>query len=195
MSELTTDLPIKPSEQVRSMHPKKFAMWLFIVTVVMIFISLSSAYIVKKGAGNWQYIELPSLFQLTTGIILLSSVTMHFAYIAAKRNNLFNIRLGVLVTAFLAVGFIIGQWNAWSQLVDSGAFFVGNPAGSFIYVFTGLHIAHLLGGIIFLLIVLVSAFKYQVHSKRLARIEMCTTYWHFLGGLWLYLYIFLIINN
>lgn len=195
MMETTSDLPIKPSEQVRSMHPKKFAMWLFIVTVVMIFISLSSAYIVKKGAGNWQYFELPSLFQVTTGIILLSSLTMHFAYLSAKRNNLLSIRLGVVLTAVLAVGFIIGQLQAWNQLVDSGAFFVGNPAGSFIYVFTGLHVVHLIGGIVFLLIVLVSAFKYQVHSKRLARIEMCTTYWHFLGGLWLYLYIFLTINN
>ncbi len=193
--EGVSDLPIKPSERVRSMHPQKFGMWLFLITVVMIFISLSSAYIVKKGAGNWQYIELPSLFQLTTGLILLSSASMHFAYRAAKKNNLFNIRLGVTITALLAAGFIFGQMSAWNQMVDNGAFFVGNPASSFIYVFTGVHIAHLVGGIVFLIIVLVSAFRYQVHSKRLARIEMCATYWHFLGGLWLYLYVFLILNN
>ena len=89
--ESTSELPIQPSERVRSMHPQKFGMWLFIITVVMIFISLSSAYIVKKGAGNWQYIELPSLFQVTTGLILLSSITMHFAYFSAKKNNLLNI--------------------------------------------------------------------------------------------------------
>lgn len=193
--ETVSDLPIKPSERVRSMHPQKFGLWLFLVTVVMIFISLSSAYIVKKGAGNWQYIELPSLFQITTGIILLSSGTMHFAYLAAKKNNLFNIRLGVLLTAVLAVGFIYGQLSAWNEMVGNGAFFVGNPASSFIYVFTGVHIVHLIGGIVFLAIVLVSAFRYRIHSKRLARIEMCTTYWHFLGGLWLYLYIFLMLNN
>ena len=191
----STDLPIKPSENVRAMHPQKFGMWLFMVTVIMIFISLSSAYIVKKGAGNWEYIELPGLFRMTTVIILLSSVTMHFSYISAKRNNLFNIRLGAVVTGVLAIGFIIGQLLAWNQLVANDAFFVGNPASSFIYVFTGLHIAHLVGGIVFLTLVLISAFKYQVHSKRLARIEMCTTYWHFLGGLWLYLYLFLSIYH
>ena len=193
--ESTSELPIQPSERVRSMHPQKFGMWLFIITVVMIFISLSSAYIVKKGAGNWQYIELPSLFQVTTGLILLSSITMHFAYFSAKKNNLLNIRLGVILTALLAGGFIYGQIAAWNEMVQNGAFFVGNPASSFIYVFTGVHIAHLIGGIVFLAIVLVSAFRYQVHSKRLARIEICTTYWHFLGGLWLYLYIFLTLNN
>ena len=189
------EVTIKPSERVRSMHPQKFAMWLFIISVVMIFVSLTSAYVVKKGAGHWQYIEIPSLFQITSVIIALSSVTMQFAYWSAKRNNLFNIRLGVSLTALLAIGFIWGQVEGWAQLVDQGAYFVGNPAGSFIYVFTGLHIVHLIGGIVFLGIVLVSAFRYQIHSKRLARIEICTTYWHFLGGLWLYLYIFLIINN
>lgn len=191
----STDLPIKPSESVRSMHPQRFGLWLFLVTVVMIFISMSSAYIVKKGAGNWEYIELPNLFRFTTAIILLSSITMHFAYLSAKRNNLINIRIGAVATGILAIGFIYGQWQAWGEMVSNGAFFVGNPASSFIYVFTGLHVVHLIGGIVFLIIVLISAFKYQVHSKRLIRIEMCTTYWHFLGGLWLYLYLFLIFNN
>lgn len=195
MSDEKLNLSVKPGQKVRSMHPQKFGMWLFIITVIMIFVSLTSAYVVKKGAGDWQYIEMPQLFQLTTIIIVLSSVSMHFAYISAKRNNLFNIRLGVVFTAIMAVAFIIGQIQAWDELVDQGAYFVGNPAGSFIYVFTGLHVAHLVGGIIFLIIVLISAFRYQVHSKRLARIEMCTTYWHFLGGLWMYLYLFLLINN
>jgi len=193
--ESNTDMTIQPTGRVRSMNPQKFAMWLFIISVVMIFVSLTSAYVVKKGAGNWQYFEMPSMFQITSFIIVLSSVSMHFAYLAAKRNNILNIRLGVVITGLLAIGFIYGQLEGWKQLVEQGAFFVGNPAGSFIYVFTGLHIAHLIGGIVFLSIVLVSAFRHQIHSKRLARIEMCTTYWHFLGGLWLYLYIFLIINN
>lgn len=183
------------ANKVRSMHPQKFAMWLFLVSVVMIFISLSSAYIVKKSVGDWLYIDFPSLFQVTTAIIILSSVSMHFAYISAKRNNIKNIRIGLAVTAVLAIAFVVGQFQAWSQLVDGGYHFVGNPASSFIYVFTGLHIVHLLGAIIFLFIVLNKAFKYKVHSKSMVRIEMCATFWHFLGGLWLYLYLFLILNN
>lgn len=120
---------------------------------------------------------------------------MHFAYISAKRNNIQNIRIGLAVTGILALAFIVGQVKAWGQLVDGGYHFVGNPASSFIYIFTGLHIVHLIGAVVFLLIVLAKAFKYKVHSKSMVRIEMCTTFWHFLGGLWLYLYLFLIFNN
>lgn len=186
---------VEQTQPIRSMHPQKFAMWLFIVSVIMIFISLSSAYLVKKGVGEWEYINFPPLFQITTAVIILSSVTMHFAYISARRNNIRNIRAGLIATAVLAIVFVIGQYMAWGQLVASGHFLVGNPSSSFIYIFTGLHVVHLLGAIVFLFIVLGKSLKYQVHSKSMVRIEMCTTFWHFLGGLWLYLYLFLIFNN
>jgi len=190
---MTGDVEVRSN--VRSMHPQKFAMWLFLVSVVMIFISLSSAYIVKKSIGEWVYIDFPSLFKVTTGLIILSSVTMHLAYLSARKNNIKNIRIWLVATALLAFAFVAGQYMAWGELVNSGHHFVGNPASSFIYVFTGLHIAHLIGAIVFLFIVLGQAFKYKVHSKSMVRIEMCTTFWHFLGGLWLYLYLFLIFNN
>ncbi len=181
--------------RVRSMNPLKFAMWLFIISVTMIFASMTSAYIVKKAEGDWLLINFPELFKLTSVLIVLSSASLHFAYISAKRNNLLNIRLGLIITALLALGFVIGQYMSWGELVAQGVYFVGNPAGSFVYVFTGLHVLHLVGGLIFLIIVVYRAFKYEVHSKNLNAIEMCATYWHFLGGLWLYLYIFLIVNN
>lgn len=193
--EAKPDFVIQPSQRVRTMHPQKFAMWLFMVSVVMLFVAFTSGYVVKKGAGNWEYIQMPTMFLYSTVIIVLSSVSMHWGYISAKRDNLFQIRLATALTGILAVGFVVTQIMAGGELVDKGVHLVGNPAGSFIYILGIVHIAHLIGGIIFLIIVLVSAFKYQVHSKRLARIEICTTYWHFLGGLWLYLYIFLIYNN
>lgn len=181
--------------RVRSMNPKKFAMWLFILSIAMIFASLTSAYIVKKAEGDWLIFNFPQAFVYTSIIIVISSISMHFAYISAKRNNLLNIRIGLIITALLATAFVIGQYISWGELVEQGVYFVGNPAGSFIYIFTGLHAAHLFGGVVFLGIVLFRAFKYKVHSKNLLSIEMCTTYWHFLGGLWLYLYLFLIANN
>lgn len=183
--------PIK----VRSMNPKKFGLWLFMLSVLMIFASLTSAYIVKKAEGDWLVITFPELFKLTSVLIILSSISMHFSYVASKKNNIKNIRIGLAITGLLALAFSVGQYLSWGELVDQGVFFVGNPAGSFIYVLTGLHVAHLFGGLIFLIIVLKQAFSYQVHSKNLLSIELCATYWHFLGGLWLYLYIFLILNN
>lgn len=191
----SADIPLVGNVRVRSMNPKKFAMWLFIISVTMMFASLTSAYIVKKSEGNWLLIDFPAMFNVTSILIVLSSISMHFAYISAKRNNLANIRIGLVITTVLALAFAVGQYMSWGELVDQDVHFVGNAAGSFIYIFTGLHVVHLLGGVIYLAIVLVNAFKYKVHSKNLTQIEMCTTYWHFLGGLWLYLYLFLTLNN
>jgi len=178
-----------------SMNPKKFALWLFMVSVVMVFAALTSAYIVRQAEGNWLIFELPRLFYITTGIILVSSITMHWAYLAAKRDNLESVKIATVITTILAVAFLVGQYLAWSVLVENSVYFVGNPAGSFVYVLSGIHALHIVGGVVFLLILLRSALKYNVHSKSLSLIEMCVTYWHFLGGLWLYLFIFLLLNR
>ena len=175
-----------------SVHPHKFALWLFIVSIIMIFASLTSAFIVKQGEGSWLDYNLPSMFWFTSGVIILSSILLQWGYFAAKKNQ-FN-RLSLLLGATVALGltFLVGQWMAWGQLVEMEVYFVGNPAGSFIYVLTGLHAFHLISGIIFLIVVFISSFKKKIHSENLVRMEMCTTYWHFLGALWVYLFVFLV---
>ena len=186
---------IEEPKATLSMHPKKFALWLFIVSIVMLFAALTSAYIVKQSDGNWLSFELPGIFAINTVIILISSLTMHLAYLAAKKDDLGRVKWMLLSTVILGLFFLVGQYMSWSALVENNVFFVSNYAsGSFIYVFTGLHGLHLVSGIIFLLITFVSSLKSNVHSKKLVQIEMCMTYWHFLGGLWVYLYIFLLFN-
>ena len=129
-------------EQPISMHPKKFALWLFMVTVVMIFAALTSAYIVRQAEGNWLDYELPNIFWVTSGIVVLSSVFLHFAYVSAKKDNISQLRIGMVGAVVLGLAFLVGQWYSWVALVDREVFFVGNPAGSFLYVFTGLHALH-----------------------------------------------------
>lgn len=182
-------------EQPISMHPKKFALWLFLVTVVMIFAALTSAYIVRQAEGNWLEYDLPEIFWITSGIVVLSSITLQVAYYAAKKDNFLLLRTCMVLTVALGIAFLVGQWYSWVALVDQEVFFVGNPAGSFLYVFTGLHAAHLISGVIFLIIVLISTFGTKVHSQSLNTLEMAATYWHFLGGLWLYLFLFLLLNH
>jgi cytochrome c oxidase subunit III len=193
---MTTEFKIvEEPKKTLSMHPKKFAMWLFLASVTMLFASLTSAYIVRAAEGNWLYFELPGLFYVTTGLIILSSITLQWAYWSAKKDELNRVKVLVTLTSLLGVAFLVGQVLAWGELVRNNVFFVGNPAGSFLYVITGLHGAHLISGVVFLIIVLVATYRYKVHSKNLAQIEMCTTYWHFLGGLWLYLFVFLLLNR
>jgi len=186
---------VEGAEQPIAMHPKKFALWLFMVTIVMIFAALTSAYIVRQSEGNWYEFSLPDIFYYTTAILILSSVSLQWAYYSAKKDNLLHLKIGMLITVILGIGFLIGQWYSWVALVDKDVYFVGNPSGSFLYVFTGLHAFHLISGVIFLIIVLISSFRYKVHSQEMVRMEMSTTYWHFLGGLWIYLFMFLLLNH
>ena len=181
--------------QVLRVNPKKFTLWLFIVSIVMIFISMTSAYIVKRSDGDWLMFELPDALLLTTFIIVGSSISMHWAYLSAKADNISNLKAGLALTLLLSFGFLAGQFYGWVQLVERDVYFVGNAAGSFVYVLTGLHGFHLITGIIFLIIVLISATKYKIHSRSMLQLEMCATYWHFLGGLWVYLYLFLKLYN
>jgi len=128
-------------------------------------------------------------------MIFISSITMQWAYFAAKKNNVALVKMLVIVTTVLGVGFLVGQFLAWGELVQHSIHLVGNPSGSFIYIITGLHGAHIISAVVFLLIVLNSAIKFRINSKNMAQMEMCTTYWHFLGILWIYLFIFLLINR
>jgi cytochrome c oxidase subunit 3 len=115
------------------------------------------------------------------------------AYWSAKRNNILKHKVYIITTTVLGLSFLVLQFEGWKDLVLNQVYFVGNPSGSFLYVITGLHGLHLISALIYLMIVLRSSFKFEKPSKNLLQIEMCTTYWHFLGGLWLYLFVFLLL--
>jgi cytochrome c oxidase subunit 3 len=195
---MTGETNISPTlgpRQPLSMHPMKFALWLFIISIVMLFAALTSAYIVKQSDGGWMSIRMPGIFIVNTVILAISSITMQWSYLAAKKDKLAQVKASLLLTLLLGIGFLAGQYMSWAKLVEMNVYFVSNHASSsFIYVFTGLHAVHLVSGLVFLLATLIAAYRFKVHSKRLVKIEMCTTYWHFLGGLWLYLYLFLLVN-
>jgi len=194
MSIETVDLRIvEEPKKPLAMNPKKFGMWLFLASVMMLFMSMTSAYIVRQAEGNWLYFELPSLFYITSVIIVASSATMQWAYFASKKDNASTAKMMIAITSVLGVAFLVGQFLGWKKLVANSIYLVGNPSGSFLYIITGLHGLHIVSAVVFLLIMLNSVLKGKVHSGNMTKMEMCTTYWHFLGGLWLYLFIFLLL--
>ncbi len=195
MNKAIDNIEIIREHRAMGMNPSKFIVWLFIVTIVMLFAALTSAYIVKQSDGNWLNYNLPGMFWITSTIIVVSSITMQLALKSAKEDRFNGLKVYLILTTILGLAFLFGQYQSWKQLVDMDVYFVGNPAGSFLYVLTGLHAVHIISGLVFLLIVIGSSFKLKIHSKSLMRIEMCTTYWHFLGGLWLYLFLFLKLNH
>ncbi len=192
--ENTVEEKYRP-KTILSMHPKRFVLWLFIVSIIMVFAALTSAYLVRRTEGDWLNFELPSLFMITSVIIVLSSVTMQMAFRASRRDEIEAVKRWLWITGILGIVFLAGQLIAWDRLVEENVYFVGNPAGSFVYVFSGLHGTHIIAGLIFLTIVLVKSYLGKVHSKDNLSIRLLNTFWHFLDGLWLYLYLFLELNR
>ena len=185
----------KEPEATLSVDPKKFILWLFIVSIVMLFASQTSAYLVRRAEGNWLEFKMPVIFTYSTAVLILSSISMHWAYYSAKKDNFSNLKIAISVTFVLGLAFLGMQFQGWREMVDMKVYFVGNPSGSFLYVFTGLHAFHLISGLLVLLYGLISAFRFKVHAKSLRRIEVCATYWHFLDILWVYLFVFLLTFN
>jgi cytochrome c oxidase subunit 3 len=171
----------------------KILLWLSMVSMVMIFAGLTSGYIVRQAESNWFVFELPVIFYFSTAFILLSSASMQWAYVAIKKNNKSQLITGLIITLGLGLAFVFTQFTAWSNLVDEGVFFTGNPSGSFLYVITALHLAHLFGGLIFLIVVTARSIQGRYHAQNKLPIELCTIFWHFLDGLWIYLFVFLLL--
>jgi cytochrome c oxidase subunit III len=192
--EINSNYMKEPSSNL-AMNPKKFLLWLTLVSIVMMFAALTSAYLVRRAEGNWIEFNIPQLFKYSTVLLLISSATMHWAYWAAKKDNFFQIRSAISITFALGIAFLIMQFLGWKELVNSNIFFRGNPSGSFFYVLSGLHGLHIISALVVLVFALKAAFDQDINAKNLGQIEMCVTYWHFLDLLWLYLFVFLLYNN
>lgn len=183
---------MEEAPETLSMDPKKFILWGFIVTIIMLFASQTSAYLVRRAEGNWVEFEIPQIFWYSTIVLILSSISMHWSYLAAKKDNFNTLKIAISITFVLGLAFLGMQFAGWKELVAQNVYFVGNPSGSFFYVFTLLHGGHLITGLIVLCVTFASAMRLKVHAKSLRRIEICATYWHFLDILWIYLFAFLL---
>ncbi len=177
---------------------KKFALWLFMIASFMIFASLSSGFIVYTASGIDKGLKviLPDAFILSTALIVVSSISMHLAFKAAKRGDYIKQKLFLSITILLGVGFFFSQFHAWNVLIEQGVYFVNyNASQSFIYVFTGFHLAHIIAGVIVLLIVLLHKLGKLTQARNIFRMELASLFWHFLDILWIYIYVFLLLNQ
>lgn len=177
---------------VLSVNKWKFMLWLFIITIIMLFASQTSAYLVRRAEGNWVEFNIPQIFWYSTVVLLISSISMHFSLQAAKKNNQQMLKLAVAITFVFGIAFLCMQYFGWQDLQQQGIFLKGNPSGSFFYVFTGLHMAHLLIGLGILVATFIMTFRMKIDSKNTLLVEICATAWHFLDLLWVYLFVFLL---
>ena len=184
--------PEKTASQPRIPTPK-LLLWISMSSMVMLFAGLTSGYIVRQAEGKWVDFNLPSAFYFSTAIMLLSSLTMHLAVTSVKKNDLQALKRWLIITLGLGLAFVFSQFLGFTELTKQGIYFVDkvNPSGSFFYAITGLHLAHLFGGIISLLVCGGKSILERYNSKNYMGVSLCAIYWHFLDGLWLYLFVFL----
>jgi cytochrome c oxidase subunit III len=174
----------------------RLGMWVGLASILMLFTALTSAYIVRAGlSDDWRPLAVPKFLWLSTALILASSVTFEIARRAIKRAQLKAYQLWITVTAALGVGFLITQFLAWRQLVAEGIYLSTNPHSSFFYVLTGAHAVHLLGGILGLAYLLLRSWNKLGHHEAVERRRRAAgvigLYWHFMDGLWVYLFLLL----
>lgn len=186
---MTSAIDNKP----QAIHPHKFTLWVAMGSIVMMFAGLTSAYIVKKNQSNWLEFNLPIIFWYSTGIILLSSLTIQMAAKSFKAREMGRYRTLITLTAVLGLVFLAMQVWGFMDLESRDIALTGsksNSAASFLLVITGLHMLHVLGGVIAILIIFARAYASSVKNYSSLPIEMAATYWHFVDVLWIYLFIF-----
>ena len=179
-------------KQRNKIHPHKFTLWVGIGSLLMMFAGLTSAYIVKRNLANWQTYDLPQFFWYSTIVILISSVTMYLAQKAFKQREMKKYRSLLIVTLVLGVLFIVFQVLGFQQLYAKEVTLTANVSYSFMYVIVGIHAAHVLGGLIALLVLFAKAFSKKIRIYNSVPVELVSTYWHFVDILRIYLLIFLI---
>jgi cytochrome c oxidase subunit III len=182
------------SPERRRLHPHKFTMWVALAAIVMMFAGLTSAYIVKKANAQWLEFELPGIFWYSTLIMLLSSVTIHLSLKSFRAREMVRYRFLMGITTVLGIAFVVLQWIGFQQIEAGGVPLFGydsNPSASFVGIIFGLHGLHVLGGVIALAVMFLRAYIGTRKVYGSTGLELMSTYWHFVDGLWIYLFIFL----
>lgn len=204
----TVSSPRKRSAEYRGIHPKRFMLYLYLVSALMIFAGLTSALLVSKADAEvtprgWaELYTLPGIFFYSTGFVVLSSIALQWAFGAAKRDQKAQMHLGLGLALALGIAFLVGQYLGVREMLFEKGLVLAKPADDtlaalynvsapFVYVLTGMHALHLLGAVVALLVLGIQAARNQIHSKNLLSLELTTTFWHALGFLWVYLFVFL----
>jgi cytochrome c oxidase subunit 3 len=181
--------------QEKNNRAKKMMLWFGIISLIMSFAGLTSAFIVSSSREDWLTdFQLPNAFTISLILIIISSITIILAKKSLKTNNRNATTVYLLVTLALGIAFIVSQINGFNEIIASGYNFTGptsNVTMSYIYVIAFVHIAHVVAGIICLLVVIVNHFRKKYSKDNMLGVELVTTFWHFIDILWIYLFFFL----
>lgn len=167
------------------LHSAKLALRLFLAVVGVLFSLFLAAYYVRMEVPDWRPLAEPGLLWANTGVLFLASIALQWTRQITYRENLAQIKLGLLAGITLTLAFLGGQLWVWQQLMAEGYYAVGNPANAFFYLITAVHGVHIAGGLFVWTRTALQVWRgAQAYQIRLS-VELCTVYWHFLLLVWL----------
>lgn len=191
----------KRDDSAQAFSPKRhrLTMWIILAAVTMTFTALVSSYIALSSGSEWKPITIPRLLWLSTGLIIVSSVTFEVARRSLKWGDDAGYGRWLLLTFVFGMGFLVSQLLAWRRLVAQGVYLSSNNHSSFFYLLTGAHGVHLLGGLSALGYLLLKTRRWRRDAsggiKRQATTDAVSLYWHFMDGLWIVLFLLIVFWN
>ena len=171
-----------------ALPPVKVGLGVFLAVATSLFALLISAYHMRMVGEDWARLALPSVLWLNTGVLILASVAMQWTRAAARREQLDNVKSGLIAAGVLSFGFLAGQLWAWQQMDAAGYFLSANPANAFFYLLTAVHGLHLLGGLWVWARTTGRALRGADSRAIRLSVELCTVYWHYLLAVWVVLF-------
>lgn len=183
------------TEEQKIKRAKKNMLWFGMISLTMSFAGLTSAYVISKERKDWLTdFEIPQAFYISLIVIILSSITFHFAKNKVDKEENRTAMVLLLTTLLLGVVFVILQFRGFSEIIANGYFFTGSESSittSFIYLVVLMHLAHIFAALITLLVVIYNHYKLKYQNGKTLGIELAATFWHFVDVLWIYLFLFL----
>ena len=182
-------------QKERTARSYKLILLFAMISMTMMFAGLTSAFVVSKSRVDWlKGFELPIAFYISTIVIIGCSVTFYLAKKAIEKDNRSKTTMMLLATLVLGVLFVVSQFAGFGQIIESGYYMTGQGSSitvTFLYIIAFVHLLHLAGGLISLLIIIYNHFKQKYNSTQTLGIELGAMYWHFLDLLWVLLFLFL----
>ncbi|MDP4934452.1 MAG: cytochrome c oxidase subunit 3 [Salibacteraceae bacterium] len=184
-------------EELASMKSKTAMpmMWIGLVSFIMMWAGITSAYVIRQAQGDWLFFDIPATFFWSTAVIIASSLTFVLAQVFSKRGQN-ALTIVMLVSTFvMGIVFSMLQYQGFLELFAQGIYFTGsesNASGQYFNLIVWVHVAHVLGGLLSLLFVIIKAILGKYTPSDYLGIKLSATYWHFIGILWIYLILFLV---
>jgi len=176
-----------PGTGAMTLPAAKIGLGVFLAVAGALFTLIISAYSMRMNMADWRALPVPKLLWFNTGVLVLSSLALQWAHLAARRNDLEGVIVGMLAGGVSALVFLVGQLLAWQQLRVAGYFVASNPANSFFYLITAVHGLHLMGGLVALGRTTSKVWRGAKAAEVQLSVELCAIYWHFLLLVWLVL--------